>query len=370
MTLTLTSALCLDVAAQPPMRRAATIEAVRTYAGFFHGQLVSLQGRVVTRALESTLTTDAASLRLVGRERLSEGASELRGVVYDIGRMNTDDPRLVTLELRDLIQREYGERWPKPGEEIVLQVTSAGPLPAPQSSAAPPIRHIVLDPLKYEGTKIVVVGQFRGRNLYADVPDSPTSSRDDFVLRSGDAALWVTGVRPRGKGFSFDPRRRVDTGQWVRVSGVVRQGRGLVWLEGTSIEIADATSEEVEEVAGPPLPPPPLDVVFTSPSEGEVDVRPDAVIRLQFSRDVDLASLKDRIRISYSPAESVQRGEAQPPPVTFGVNWTAPTRGLEIRPSQPLERFRQVRVELLDGIRGPDGAALRAFSLTFSTGGS
>lgn len=356
--------------AQPPARRAATIEAIRAYPGFFHGQLVTVLGRVAGREPDLSLTTDTASLRLVGREHPREGAVELRGVVYDIGRMNSDDPRLITLEAREWIQRMYGERWPRPGEEIVLHVTSAGPPPASAGSSAPPIRHVALDPGRYDGTAITVVGQFRGRNLYADLPEAPTSERDDFVLRSGDAALWVTGLRARGKGFNFDTTRRVDTGRWLRVSGTVRQGRGLVWMEGAKIELADAPANDIAEVAGPPPPPAPLNVVFTSPTAGEVEVRTDTVIRVQLSRDVDPATLKDRIRISYSPAESAERGEPQPPSVAFSVEWTPVNRALQIRPTQPLERFRQVRVEFLEGIRGPDGSVLAPLTIAFSTGGS
>lgn len=356
------------LAAQPPVRRAATIETVRAYPGFFHGQAVTLQGRVALRGEDVAIATDGGSLRIVGRERPDEGLAELRGIIYDIGRMAADDPRLTALELRDTIQRQYGEGWPKPGEEVVLQVTSAGPPAAPANSTAPPIRHIALDPAKYEGTSISVVGQFRGRNLYADLPDAPSGGRDDFVLRSGDAAVWITGVRPRGDGFSFDPGRRVDTGRWVRVAGTVRYGRGLVWLEGTTIELADAPGADFTEVVGPPLPPPPLDVVFTSPVEGEIDVPAGSPIRIQFSRDVDVATLKSRVRITYAPLEGEERTNPDAPPIDFRVNWTPVTRGLELVPAQPLERFRRVRVELLEGVRGPDGAVLKPFTFGFTTG--
>lgn len=359
----------LSAAAQPPTRRATTIEAIRAYPGFFHGQAVTVLGRVSGQA-EQSVMTDSGTLRLAGRERTNDGAAELRGVVYDIGRMTSDDPRVTTLDLGDSLQRAYGERWPRPGEEIVLNVTSASPPPPSASSTNPPLRHVVLDPARYEGTTVTVVGMFRGRNLYADLPDAPAIVRDDFVIRAGDASLWVANLRPRGKGFSFDPGRRVDTGRWVRISGTVRQGRGLVWMEGTSIALADAPSEDIAELVGPAPPPPPLNVVFSSPTQGEVEVRTDAVIRLQLSRDLDPATLKDRIRISYLPGESAERGEPQPPAVPFRADWTPVNRALQIRPTQPLERFRQVRVELLEGIRGPDGAVLAPLTITFTTGGS
>jgi Bacterial Ig-like domain len=361
--------LAAFTSAQPLTRRATTVEAIRAYPGFFHSQAVVVLGSVAVRGAELILSSDAGSLRLVGRERPSEGPAELRGIVYDIGRLNRDDPRLLTLDIGQFLEQAYGDRWPRPGEELVLHVSSAGKPPATASSMSPPLRQVALAPDRYAGEKVTIVGQFRGRNLFADVPDAPTSERDDFVLRSGDGALWVTGLRARGKDFSFETTRRVDTGRWLRVAGTVRAGRGLVWLQGASVELAEAPTEE-PEVEVPPPPPPPLEIVFSSPTSGETDVSLDSSIRLQLSRDLDAATLKDRIRLTYSGIDSQERGEPQPPAIEFKVIWTAVNRGLEIKPVQPLERFRQVRLELLDGIRGPDGAALKPFTLSFSTVGS
>jgi hypothetical protein len=114
----------------------------------------------------------------------------------------------------------------------------------------------------------------------------------------------------------------------------------------------------------------PLDVDFSSPVEGEADVRLDVRVRIQFSRDVDARSFKNRIRISYSQSDSVERGEAQPPAVAFTFNYDAGTRALELQPTKPLERFRHVKVELLEGIVGVDGSVLRPWTLNFATGGS
>ena len=116
--------------------------------------------------------------------------------------------------------------------------------------------------------------------------------------------------------------------------------------------------------------PPPLEVNFSSPIEGEADVRLDTVVRIQFSRDVDPASLEKRIRVQYSKEESAERGEAQPPAIAFAVRYDAGTRALVVTPTRALERFRQVTLELLDGIVGKDGAVLQPWKLNFSTGGS
>ena len=42
-----------------------------------------------------------------------------------------------------------------------------------------------------------MIGQFAGRNLLGDLPDAPAQSQWDFVLRSADAAIWVTGGAKR-----------------------------------------------------------------------------------------------------------------------------------------------------------------------------
>lgn len=352
--------------AQAPVQRATTVEAIRVYPGFFHGQAVAVAGTVVRDGREGTLTTDAGTLRLSGRQMPDDGPAELRGIVYDIGRLHADDPRFGALDLGDLVTRLYGDRWPRPGEEVVLSVSHADKPAGVVSATEPPLHAVALAPERYVDQRLVLVGQFRGRNLYGDVPEAPTADRNDFVVRAGDAAIWVTGVRPRGKGFAFDPTRRVDTGRWVRVTGTMRYARGLVWMEGTGIELADAPATETAEVVVPPPPPPPLQVLFSAPSEGEIDVRPDSPIRLQFSRDLDPSSLDDRVRLTYVAAGA----DAAAPGGTLAVafDYTPATRGLEIRPAQPFAPFSRVVLELLDGIHGPDGARLDPFKLTFTVG--
>jgi hypothetical protein len=120
----------------------------------------------------------------------------------------------------------------------------------------------------------------------------------------------------------------------------------------------------------PALPPLPLEVYFSAPIQGEADVRLDTVIRIQFSRDVDPATFAGRVRVTYSVTDSIERGEPHPPPIAFSIKYVGYSHALEITPTQPLERFRQVTVELLQGIVGTDGSVLRPWSLTFSTGGS
>ena len=53
---------------------------------------------------------------------------------------------------------------------------------------------------------------------------------------------------------------------------------------------------------------------------------------MQLSRDLNPETLKGRIRITYSPTDSTDRGEAQPPTVEYTTQYTRENRALEIRP--------------------------------------
>ena len=177
------------------------------------------------------------------------------------------------------------------------------------------------------------------------------------------------GLQPKGKTFNLDPSKRIDTGRWLKVQGTVHSAKGLTWLDGTSIDLA-AAPEETTEVAIDLPPAPPVEILFTAPAEGEADVRSTERIRMQLSRDLDPATLKDHVRLTYSAADSKERGEAQPPSIAFTTNYTKENRALEIRPAEPLARFRLVKMEILEGVKGTDGGPMKPFTLTFTTGGS
>ena len=211
---------------------------------------------------------------------------------------------------------------------------------------------------------MTVTGNFRGRNLFGDLPDAPRKGRYDFVIRNTEGAVWVTGVRPRGRGFDLDVDRRLDTNQWVEVTGTVVHDRGLVLIESTRIAAAKAPTEAPAVAEADALaPPPPLEIVFFSPSDGEIDVTPSAPVRVQFSRGVREASLTGRVTAGYTGAEGTPGAS-----LALKTTYDAANRAVEIRFAQPLEPFRTVVVRLLDGIVAFDGGPLKPWSLTFSVG--
>jgi hypothetical protein len=354
--------------AQPAMRRPTTIEALRQYPGYFHLQVVILRGELIEGGERLTLRSDENEMRVVlggtggsGQPRVLTGPVELRAQLVDVGRLEPGDPRVGDVQTDR-------ERWPRPGEELFLRAVG---IESAQPSATPSIRALALEPWKFEGQTVTVLGQFRGRNLFGDQPDAPKKSRYDFVLRSADASVWVTGQQPRGRGFDLNVDARVDTSQWLEVTGAAAQERGLVTIVATKLAAAaapqiTAAPEEVE-VALPP--PPPVEVVFSSPMDGETDVSVSGPIRIQFSRSIAPETLKGRIRISYLGAESAERGEPQPPAIEVKTAYDPGNRALELTFPKPLERFRTLRLELLDGIKAFDGAPVMPWTLTFSVGG-
>jgi hypothetical protein len=356
--------IAADAVPQTSARRLATVAALRQYPGYYHLQNVLLHGEFVESGTRLVLRGGDSEISLILNDASApSGTAEVRGQMMDIGRFEPSDPRVQAYATRLGLS---AESWPRPGEELVVNVTSTGEAQVP---AMPAVRSLALQPWRYQGQQVTIVGEFRGRNLFGDLPSAPGKSRWDFVLRTADSAVWVTDLRPRGRGFDLSVDARVDTGRWLQVTGTVAQDRGLVTLSGTAI----ATTTPPQMTAAPaeddapaaPVMQEPGEVVFSSPTEGDIDVAVTAPIRIQFSRGIDPGSLADRIRISYVGAPAGDPAAILP----FTFNYDAGPRAVEIRLINPPERFRTIQLELLEGIRTFDGALVRPWMLTFSTGG-
>jgi hypothetical protein len=373
--LALLLAIAGTVSAQPVTRRATNLGTLLAYPGFFHGRPIVVVGKVGVEKDELRLSDDNTSIRLLFKGTAPDGLDEVRGEFWDLGRMKSDDIRLSGYNLRQTFKIDPDAPWPHPGEVTAIVATAVAPTSVPAQAT---IRAIVLNPSRYVDQKVAITGQFSGRNLLGEMPDAPGKSRYDFVLRSTDAAIWVANMRPRvkdasGKDLEFGLDARIDTGRWLTLRGTVQQVRGLLVLdaEAGSLSVAKAptdTHTDEEPIRVPAGPPP--EVVFSAPTQDETDVLMTTTVRIQFSRDLDQATLKGRIKPHYLESQSAERGEPVTPPADFTFQYSAANRVLELKFTKPLERFRTLKVDLLEGIVGTDGQPLKPWTLSFSLGGS
>jgi hypothetical protein len=361
--------------AQPATRRATNLATLLAYPGFFHGRPILIVGKVGVEKDQLRFSDDNGSIHLLFKGTAPDGLDEVRGEFWDIGRMKADDIRLSTYDLRQTFKMDPDAPWPRPGDVTAIVATAVAPAVLPAQAS---IRAIVLNPSRYLDQKVSITGQFSGRNLLGEMPDAPGKSRYDFVLRSTDAALWITNMRPKvkdaaGKDMELGLDARIDTGRWLTVRGTMQQSRGLLLLdaEAGSLSLAKPPTEthtDEEPIRVPAGPPP--EVVFSAPTEDETDVSQSTTVRIQFSRDIDAATLKGRIKPHYLESQSVERGEPVTPPAEFTFQYSGANRVLEIKFAKPLERFRTLKVDLLEGILGTDGQSLKPWTLTFMIGGA
>ena len=342
-------------------RKVATVTALARFPFFFHTQPVRVRGVATERQGLYQLEREGARVWLVpgGTGRLPEPSkeAEVTGTYVDVGRLDRTDVR-VTADLGALSQKVLNREWPAPGELLVVIVDNVI-VAEPMKDAS--VRHVALDPARFIDQEVTVVGRFRGKNLYGDLPEAAAKGRYDFVLQSADASVWVTGRRPRGEGFDLNVENRVDTGRWLEVVGVVKEERGMAVVEATAVRVgrppAESTPEAVVKV---PIAVPPPEVVFSAPTQGETEVEPAAKVRIQFSRDLRDDSIKGGVAVAYA-------GVSEPPPA-FTVRYDAGRRVLEIAFAAPLSPFANVQVVLKDTIVGTDGQPIKAYTLAFTVG--
>ena len=350
-----------SAAAQAPDRIATTADALVANPLFFNGKRVVIRRAVKQVGRLTELDGTAKPVYVFWKDRPGGSDGEIRGEFYDLGRMQDGDSRFSSYDFAPVVEAASGGRWPARDQVFVLLGATFVDSPAP---TAPTIRAIALAPDRFDDRSVTLVGRFRGRNLYGDLPQGVAKSKWDFVLQSADGAIWVTGLRPKGKDFDLDSSARVDTGRWLEVKGTVQRDGVATWLAAESIRLTTAPSEAPVEVAGPPLPPePPPTVIFSAPLADETDFPVSARIRIQFSRDMKGGTFHDRVRIRY--------GGATPPPVappSFTLTYNDGNRSLEIRFKEQLVPFQVVVVQLDEGITAIDGQPLKPWTLRFTTG--
>ena len=211
-----------------------------------------------------------------------------------------------------------------------------------------------------------VIGQFRGSNLFGDLPPRTRSSDgvDDWILRDGDAAIWITGLRPEGDGWDLDLRNKRDTATWMRVRGRLREDDGTYYLLASNVAPAEPQSSQTAASPGPlgwgTLPP---DVQFTLPIAFE-GAQPDSQFVIQFTKPIDPATFEGNVVLRYADA-SRDGGFT-----TVSVEYSEERRTLHVDPGTALERGRQFEILLRPGITDVSGMTLEETArLTWRVGG-
>ncbi len=97
-----------------------------------------------------------------------------------------------------------------------------------------PIGSILEDADRFRGRTVRVVGQFRGRNLFGDVPAAGVPA-EGWLIKDGGALLWIVGHEPRGKGFALDPLSEADGKWWLQVAGTPETRNGVVVFRAREI---------------------------------------------------------------------------------------------------------------------------------------
>jgi hypothetical protein len=293
--------------------------------------------------------------------------------------------KILIVPVPELASEFYGEAHFRAGQELritgVVVDTGAQPIgganlsfgvqfwkfdvpPDPSqerlSKAKPlPLRQLLQEPRRWAGATVRVAGAFRGTNLYGDLPGRTQRSRKDWVIADDDQAIWVTGKKPRGQGWTLDPAMKRDTGKWIEVVGVPEIRQGTVYLRAETLALVPAPDRPAIAESTPTPPPPPKAppvVVFALPLDGETEVAGDSRFIVQFSKDMDESTFAGHVLLRYA-------GPVLPGDRAFDgakLTYDRGLRALTVDPGDVLRPGRQVELVLLPGIADIEGLPLTA----------
>jgi Big-like domain-containing protein len=219
------------------------------------------------------------------------------------------------------------------------------------------LESLVSRPGKVDGQTVRVVGKFRGRNLYGDLPSRSERASGDWVIKDDLYAVWVSGRKPKGSGWELDANLKRDTGKWIEVIGKPETRNGVTYVRAAQVRITDPPRPTAD--AAPPPPPPerpkvPPVVVFALPLDGEGEVPSDSRFIVQFNKDMDEATFNGHVMLRYS-------GPTLPGDRQFDglkLTYDQGRRALTVDPGDVLRPGRQIELMLLPGIADVDGLTL------------
>jgi hypothetical protein len=227
----------------------------------------------------------------------------------------------------------------------------------PVEGKASTLEALVTKPGSQDGRTVRVVGKFRGRNLYGDLPLSSQRNTSDWVIKDDVFAVWISGKKPKGSGWELDPTLKRDTEKWIEVIGKPETRRGVTYVRALRIGLTTAPSPVAEAKPMPPPPPrpkkPPV-IVFALPLDGEADVKPNSIFVVQFNKDMDMKTFDGKVQLRYAGPRLPGDREFDGLRLTYDEG----RRALMVDPGDLLRSGRRVELILLPGIADTDGMAL------------
>lgn len=237
------------------------------------------------------------------------------------------------------------------GGEYYLQAWECiGPEAAASATGTPVDLSALLSRMgELEGEVVRVVGRFRGRNLFGDLPPRSQRGPNDWVIKSERAAVWITGHKPGGEGWALDLESS-SASEWLEVVGRTRVRNGVAYLQAANVALVPPPRgarvvPPRKLLSSSPTEPP--SVVFCLPLEGEL-LGPTTRVIVQFDRNMDEESFRGRVRLREDGGSEV----------AVRLNYDESRRSLVISPLRPPPPGRRLQVQLLPGIVDVDGVPL------------
>ena len=215
---------------------------------------------------------------------------------------------------------------------------------------------------------IDVIGQYRGGNLFGDVPPDTRlrEGPDDFVLRDGQFSIWVVGSKPGGNGWSLELLNKRDTSTWLRVRGRIEEINGNYYLRASELEPAQRpwsqTPADPGALGWAPVAP---DVQFSLPLPFET-ASPDTQFVIQFTKPMNQSTFQGNVTLRYAGIAVAN----DPGFSSASFQYSEQQRSLHIDPGIVLQSGRTLEILLRPNIADITGLSLDSTrTLTWQVGG-
>jgi len=190
---------------------------------------------------------------------------------------------------------------------LLLMVSS---FESPEMLAAGPAQHQsiqeVLRNPPAANAAIKLIGRYRGSNRFGDLPLESRRKTDDWIIKQGAAAIWITGKPASSNGFSLSALTDAENrAPWVTVTGTVEEIKGFLYLHADKVELSvnppDATTTRGAGLGNgdPKIAPV---IAFTAPMEKVEEAGRDQQFLIRFNKPMLEPSFAGNVLVRYADA--------------------------------------------------------------------